>query len=242
MARKHEAVEWLKKGYSPSKIAEQMGVTVSTIMGYLYNQVGEGNIRRSDILFSIDRNTRDTIETIITKLNTTYWYSIHEEAKKNGIDLNRDDLEVYLKLRDVRVALGDMYEYIREIEISLHDLIKKTLISKYGSEDWWRKGVSSKIRSRCAAAREMDPEPAKEPYCYTNFIDLGKIMEKQWEAFKKILPPKLSSNRKDLLSRLTRINRIRNSVMHPAKGSELDENDFSFVRELRSDFTIHIRE
>jgi hypothetical protein len=31
MARKDEAVDWLKKGCPPSKIAEQMGVTISSV-------------------------------------------------------------------------------------------------------------------------------------------------------------------------------------------------------------------
>lgn len=50
MAGKHEAVEWLKKGLSSDRIAKQMEVTVATVMGYLYNQLGKGKIRRSDIL------------------------------------------------------------------------------------------------------------------------------------------------------------------------------------------------
>ncbi|HUA63871.1 MAG TPA: hypothetical protein VML19_34305 [Verrucomicrobiae bacterium] len=53
MARKHEAAEWLTKDNSPIAIAALMGVSLETVMGYLYNHVGEGKIRRSDILFSI---------------------------------------------------------------------------------------------------------------------------------------------------------------------------------------------
>lgn len=124
MARKHEAVEWLKKGYPPSKIAEQMGVTVSTVINYLYNQVGEGRIRRSDIVFSIGQNTRDTIEDIISETGSAYWFDIYRAAERSGKQIDRDDLQIYLELRDARVALGDMYEIIRHIEVTLHSSIK----------------------------------------------------------------------------------------------------------------------
>lgn len=42
-----------------------MGVTVSTVLGYLYRQAGVGKIQRSDIILSINRETRDLIEAAI---------------------------------------------------------------------------------------------------------------------------------------------------------------------------------
>ena len=190
------------------------------------------------MVFSIDQDTRDIIESAISKLNTTHWYNIYREAERKETPVNRDDLQVYLKLRSDRVALGDMYEYIRDIEIALHEQIKNTLISEHGSEDWWRKGVPTNIRVPCATSLETDPEPAAEPYCYTNFIQLGEIMRRQWKTFRKTLPSRLSSSRKKLLSRLARMNSIRNAVMHPAKGVRLTERDFAFVREFRTDLAI----
>jgi hypothetical protein len=40
-----------------------MQVSIGTVMGYLYNQVGEGTIRHSDILFAIDSEIRAAVET-----------------------------------------------------------------------------------------------------------------------------------------------------------------------------------
>jgi len=233
MARKHEAVGWLKQGDPPSKIAEQMGVTVSTVMGYLYNQVGEGRIRRSDIVFSIDQNTRDTIEHLISEIGTTYWFDIYRAIEGSGRKVNRDDLQIYLDLRDARVALGDMYEIIRDIEVTLHSAIKNILVSEYGPNDWWRKGIQENIRADCAASLERDPEPASEPYCYTNFIHLKEILDKQWKIFSKVLPRKLSSDKKKLLSGLVKLNQIRNAVMHPVRDITPTDKDFAFVREFR---------
>jgi predicted transcriptional regulator len=238
MARKHEAVNWLKQGLSPSEIAKEMGVTVSTIMGYLYNQVGEGAIRRSDILFTIDPNIRGLIESIIGKIESTYWYSIYKEAKEMGWKLDIQNLKIYLELRDARVALGDMYEYISDIEIGLHNLIKDILISEYSSKNWWRKGIPKDIRAKCAALREEDPEPASDAYAYTDFINLSKILQKQWNVFREFLPKNLSSNRRKFLSRLEKLNHIRNCVMHPVKNIEITDQDFFFVREFLTDFKL----
>lgn len=234
MGRRHEAAEWLKQGYPPSKIAKKMGVTVSTIINYLYNQVGEGNIRRSDIVFTINEEIRDAIETIISKYETTYWYKIHRKVERTGKSINKDDLMIYLKLRDARVAFGDMYEFIRDVEINLHDLVKSTLLHEYG-EAWWRKGVPKQIRVDCAISLEEDNEPASEPFSYTTFIHLGEILEKQWNIFKEILPRRLASNRQDTIQRLRKLNHIRNSVMHPIKGIRLTDKDFAFIREFRAD-------
>jgi predicted transcriptional regulator len=231
MARKHEAVEWLKKGYSPSNIARQMGVTLSTVMGYLYNQVGEGNIRRSDIVFSIDKNTRGAIERIISEKKAEYWSDIYREAERVGTPIDEEDLRVYLAQRDARVPLGDMYEMIRDIEVKLHSAVRNILVSQYGPNDWWRKGIPENIRADCAASLERDQIPASEPYCYTNFIDLKQILDKEWEIFSKAL--KLTSDKKKLKSDLQELNRIRNSVMHPVRATMPTDKDFDFVREFR---------
>ena len=233
MARKHEAVEWLKKGCSPSKIAEHMDVTVSTVINYLYNQVGEGRIRRSDIVFSVSQNTRDTIEHLISETGTTYWFDIYRAIERSSRQIDREDLQIYLELRDARVALGDMYEIIRDIEVTLHSSIKNILVSEYGPNDWWRKGIPKNIRAECAASLEKDPEPAGEPYCYTDFIHLKEILDKQWRVFSRALPKKLSSDKKKLLSGLAKLNEVRNSVMHPVRGMIPTDKDFALVREFR---------
>lgn len=49
MGRPDEADELLKKGNSPSKIAQEMGISLASVKQYLYIKVGEGKIRRSDI-------------------------------------------------------------------------------------------------------------------------------------------------------------------------------------------------
>ncbi len=149
--------------------------------------------------------------------------------QKDGGHVDLDDLKIYLEMRD---TLGDLYEKIRNIEVTLHTRIKNILISEYGATDWWRKGVPEEIRAECAASLEKDQEPSDEPYRYTTFIHLKQILEKHWNVISKVLPRNVSSDRKKLLSGLAKLNQIRNFVMHPVRGKKPTDEDFAFVREF----------
>lgn len=95
-----DAIKLLKAGRSPSKIANQTGAPVSSIMSYLNSQIATGKIAKSDIIQTIDKGTRDLIETLISKLNTTYWVYVYREAQKLGTPVDRDDLQIYLQMRE----------------------------------------------------------------------------------------------------------------------------------------------
>ena len=118
MTRKDEAAQHLLSGKSPREIARTMGITIASVEQYLYTKVGEGTIKRSDILFSIERETRRVIEDIIQQSGKTDFNSIFAVARRMGHALNYDELRIYLKLRDARVSMGDMYELICRIELN----------------------------------------------------------------------------------------------------------------------------
>jgi hypothetical protein len=121
--------------------------------------------------------------------------------------------------------------------------VKQAFIAEFGEEQWWRSGVPDSIRAECAALLEKDPEPAEEPYCYTHMINMREILDKRWPILSKYMPKDLLNKKKDILERLLRLNRIRNSVMHPVRNSLLGEEEFEFVRaldrELR-ELTVHM--
>src|SRR5215213_1521424 len=234
MARKDQAAALLKAGNSPSQIASLMGITIGSVAGYLYTKVGEGAIRRSDILFSIDADTREIAEELIQKTGKDDCNLIFRAARREGYSLDYGELEIYLKLRDSRISLGDMYEFLCELEIILHEMIKNVLTDTYGAGEngWWRKGIPSQIRTECVRMREEEKEPAAEPFCYTTFIHLSKIIDTQWSVFSQVLPQKIAKDKKKLLSDLAQLNVIRNYVMHPVKGMPITEDDFAFVRKF----------
>jgi len=235
MARKDQAADLLRQGYPPSQIAAQMGTTPSAIMQYLCLGIGEGELRRSDIAFSLPHDVRVAIEAAIEQTGSNSAAAITRTIRRKGIQANRVDVSVYIHYRRARVVLGDMYELLRMVEVRLHSFVKQAFIAEFGEEQWWRSGVPDNIRAECAALLEKDPEPADEPFCYTHLISLREILDKRWSVLSKYMPKDLLNQKKDLLERLLKLNRIRNSVMHPVRNAVLTEDDFEFVRDLESE-------
>jgi predicted transcriptional regulator len=235
MARKEQAADLLKQGLPPSQIAHQMGTSPAAIMQYLCLKIGEGDLRRSDIAFSLAPELRSAVEEIIAETESTSLSTITRALRKRGISANRVDIGIYIHYRAARAVLGDMYELVRTVEVRLHNFIKHAFIAEFGEENWWRSGVPDNIRADCAALLEKDPEPAEEPYCYTHLINLREMLDKRWSVLSKYAPKHLLNQKKELLERLLRLNRIRNGVMHPVRNAAINEDDFEFVRVLESD-------
>lgn len=233
---RRQASQLLRQGLPPSKIAQQLSIPLGLVMAHLYRQVGEGEIRRSDILFTLNRHAREEIERLITERGSTVAWKIRRWLRQSSIDVDSADLEIYLKLRDSRVALGDMYELVRDLEIQLHQYIREALIREYGAPQWWREGVPVSVREDCAVLNERDSEPAPDLFCYTTVMHLLVIFDKQWNTLAANLPQELRGNKQEFLGRIKRLNQIRNRVMHPVKGFNLTEQDFDFLREFHSEF------
>jgi hypothetical protein len=207
MGRPRDVAELIRRGKTPTEIAAELGVNVTSIAGYIHRAIGEGLIRRSDIYFSVPREHRKMDSTL------GYWYT------------------------DPRHALGDMYEDIRRIEIGVHEKIREALVSHYGDGEagWWRQGVPEKVRVKCQERRERELYDPCEPICYSDLLDLDAILEEQWALLKDLFQV-YTANRKQLSRDLRQLNRIRNKVMHPIRGLVPDEEDFDFVRRLQRAF------
>jgi len=248
MAKFKDAAELIKKGYFLNDIAEELKISFSTLKDYLFRAAGYGFILRSDIIFAIDVNMRNYIESVINDLETDYWYDIYKESKKDNFSIDKDELRFYLELRDTRISLGDMYEYIYTIETNLHKVIKNILIKQYGTGDkgWWEKGIPLTIRKKCAERREEDLEC--ESYCYTDLIDLSNILffknkklkMNNWNIIKEKLPVIANYEKNKLETNLIRLNYIRKAVMHPVRDIRISDNDFKFVFDFRN--SLHLDE
>lgn len=235
MARKDEAVKLLMQGLPPSEIARQMHTTTAAVMQYLCLKIGEGELRRSDIAFSLPREVRAGIEAAIENTGSLNASVVTRELKRQNIAANRLDVGVYINYRRARVVLGDMYELLRTLELRLHSFIKDAFVAEFGQENWWRSGVPDTIRAECAALREKDPEPADDAFCYTHMVNIREMLDKRWPVLSKYMPKHLLNAKKDLLDRLLRLNRVRNAVMHPVRSNVLSEDEFEFVRDLEHD-------
>jgi hypothetical protein len=231
--RRKNAGRLLLEGRSPTQIAAELHFSLGMVLNFLYHEVGLGRLRRSDILFSIDPMMRHAVEQAIAQSGSTVPGKVRRALERAGLQVPRGDLNVYLHLRDSRVDLGDMYEFIREVELRLHTLVQEALIAQYGKGEWWRKGVPLHVREDCALTNERDSEPVASLYCYTTVMHLRQIFDREWPTLSRNLPGQIRADKSEFLASLTRLNRIRNVVMHPVKGILLNENDFDFVRRLR---------
>ena len=227
MGRRDEAERLLQQGLCPSAIARRMGISVKSVIQYLRTRVGEGSLRLSDLYFSWPPEKREILQR--AEQGT---YSDIVFLNSNG--LCRDELILFQSLRNSRVFRGDMYEYVSSMEVAVHGLVRALLEREFGPEEegWWRKGIPSNIRVKCASRREEDEEPCETPYAYTTLIDLSAVVSKNWSLFRSRVPKNYRANRKQLESDFVRLNRIRNSVMHPVKERKWSEDDFEFVRRM----------
>jgi hypothetical protein len=217
---REETLQALVNGQTPGQISKQRGVNLATTLGYLNQMVGEGKLRRSDILFTIPHDVRKAIAAANGKC-------------PKGTDPG--DYRVVQLYGDAAHAFGDMYDDLREIETVLHDFIKLHLQVQLGHDErgWWR-GIPERIRASCHKKREEDAEPAAEAYCYTELLDIASIIEDNWSAFQACMPAEYRSNRKQLLQDFRRLNGIRRMVMHPVRGDAPSESDFEFVRNFKA--------
>jgi hypothetical protein len=233
MARKNEAEHLLRQGLYLSQIARRMGISVKSVVQYLRTQIGEGSLRLSDLYFSWPATKRE----ILDQANRTKYPDVHLLSAN---DLSRDDLELFQSLKSRRVFAGDLYEHVSEAEVAIHRLVRSRLEREFssGRDAWWRGGIPSSIREKCAVRREQDENPCDEPYAYTTLIDLVPVISKNWSLFVAEVPKEYRTNRKQLESDLVRLNGIRNSVMHPVKERKWSEDDFVFVRRIRALFGV----
>jgi hypothetical protein len=230
MARKDEVASLIKSGHNITEIRSQFGISIDSVKSYLYLALDEGLISRSDIITTVPVKQRQIVDDFIRKLSPKSWEEVYTAAREGGQELDPEVLKIYLDFRESKVPMGEMYEFLSNIEVTLHQDIRRVLVLEYGESNWWRRGIPMGIRKACAALREEDTEPAVEPYCYTNFIHLQEILDRQWALFSRYLPPEIIKEKKRFLDKFTRLNQIRNGVMHPVKGLPVTDEDFTFVR------------
>jgi hypothetical protein len=235
MGVREESLQLLWQGLSPKEIAHAKGVSIDTTLGYLDQLVGRGDLRRSDIFFSVPKSIRNSIPASLISSGSFTIQAISNLLKQTNIDVDTEDILVMIKYGDSRHALGDMYEDVRTIETHLHQIIRDTLIEKYGEGEmeWWRQGIPLPIRQTCQSRREEDEDPVEEPYCYTDLLDLWHILDKQWIILKDSIPDEFKGDKRSLRDKLIRLNRIRREVMHPVRGIIPSEEDFDFIREFK---------
>ena len=193
------------------------GLSISTITQHIRQQLGEDEVRPVEVILAFNDVRGEKLDALYTKhLNHAY-----RTFEKHAISLGLiyEEARLYYDVRQSRALRGDIYVFISDIELGLHQFVRNILIQSFGPEEsqWWRKGIPAAVRKTCAQSREDDPDPVTDPYCYTTFIHLSDIIDANWSIFRPVFPEKIIRDRKQLLAKLRDLNHLRNAVMHPVK-------------------------
>jgi hypothetical protein len=234
--KREESILLIKAGYSPGEVAKIRNVTPSTVEQNLSWGIGEGQITRTEIINGVPKIMRDVIDRIIETKNTDYWFTIFMEAKKQGVDLNRFDLKLYLKYTNARVS--DAFHSVISIESALHRLIKASLIEEFDI-DWWEKGIPLKIRKNCI--RRDKTGDISGLFHYTTFRDLYKILERD-EIFTPVWFLKHLGDKTTFLKNIEKTIQLRNNIFHPVKTINLKDDDYVFLTEITQNEVPKIKE
>ncbi len=262
MSARSEAAKLIKSGCSPTDVAKQLGKTerLEELRRLLLTQVGEGKLLLSEIYFSIPEARRKQFqsfyegfgESLVDAFDETFgdgdakvdvgWLLLrgaelgwprNPKMKEICDDRSWIDCDLYWLSKDSPYT--DTYRFLRDLEMTLHRLIRKTLQLAFQShdDDWLYKGLPPTILKRCLGTKVDDGTQRLEPYAYTNFIDFKEIIARNWGKFREVLPLDVANDKNQLLDRLQKANEIRNGVMHPIKQISLSQDDCKFVRKLR---------
>ena len=134
--------------------------------------------------------------------------------------------------------MATVYTAIAAFENGLREFIRQRLFEEF-EEDWWKKGVSEKVRKKAESRREEEQKirwhtPRGDDYLnYTELGDLGNIIAPQnWSLFE----PHLRSP--DWTRSILRtLERSRNVIMH---SGELGREDIERVGTALRDWLMQV--
>lgn len=197
-----------------------------------YKQLKSLGIRKSfeempaPMLPRLEEAEKIVVDTFNTNLTELPW---------NAWDQNL--YKAYLEFSNDNFLRADLYWEIANLEIMFNHFIREVLKKHYGEneKDWWRKGLTKELRAELVSRLEMDDDPAKDALCYMTFIDIKVILDKNWGIFVVNFPKEVKNDKKRFLGLLTKINALRNQVMHPIKRAKHTYADFELVRNISRD-------
>lgn len=235
--KREEALALLNSGLNPAQIAKAQRVSTTTIISYLDQMVGRGLVRRSDIYFTVRAEARNELSALRASMKrqhpTLDGWGAARRAEGAGMSADlAEEMQVVWHYGDVGNFLGDLFEDLTEIEVTLHRRLGECLQQSFG-HSWWN-AVPAGVRDKCEKLCRGDDEP----FQFTTLMHLADIIESQWQCVRGIFASRYGEKRGELLSALRRMNQIRNVVMHPVRRHIPTEDDVLFVRTLKKDLFI----
>ena len=163
MSRKTTTViKLFREGRTLQEINVQLPKTngIKSILASLDKGVLRGDIKSSDILFTVDKSTRAVVTEIMNNDESIDWDDatveiLQESCQKAGHDIDKHDLDVILRYHPKHFQYGDLYEDMRTIETTLHRYVEQTLKDKFGEE--WLECIPKKQKEDMEQWHSDDP-------------------------------------------------------------------------------------
>lgn len=136
----------IKQGLRPAQIANDLNISLDKILDFIHEAVSRDLVRASEVLRCVPEAQRQAIagKAEAIAFRTTYEVRrLLEKGNEASLWGSRSamvlDIDLVLKYRHGGVLLGELYEDLREIEVSLHRFLRQVLLDAYGSNEvgWW---------------------------------------------------------------------------------------------------------
>jgi hypothetical protein len=230
----------LVNGKSVQEIAEELELSLSEFVDLIFYLTGRYGLLTFRVYFAISPLAREILAKIQKR-----WPALADsrnlELVLPSLEFEGAQVEVEGVFREEIVLASicehllnvNAYGLICTVEDALGTMIRSELQLGYG-DDWWREGVPVEIRKTCSILQEEDPDPAEEQdkYEYWTISHMASILDYRWAIFSKVLPKSITTDKKDFLSKLKRLNRLRNHIMHPIKNYNATKEDLILLEEV----------
>ena len=200
-----------------------------------------GKMRRGDFNHkrwaagAVDKNIDPHDFETINKLADVLYSTVLEVNKKRCEEADEKFRRLVEQKLPANPPSVQAYIYISELERRLHQFVQSRLKQEFGEDEteWWMRGIPKNIRVRCVTTRE-ESASREEPYSFTNLIDLGTIIAKNWVVFETLFRPfkKHLKSKNQMEATICQVNDIRNRVFHLTSPTrmEVSDKDLSFLR------------
>ena len=161
------------------------------------------------------------MEAELAKLEKRGYEIGHLETLKQEDIVDVDLFEIDIKAQAKK--MGELYYLQYCLENSIRRFISDRLHEKYGAA-WWDSKVPPDVKASVEELRKQEKDTpmeirSEDPLAYTNFGDLLKILEHNWDDFSDTIRSK-----KAMQETLIRLNRLRNPIAHSC---EMDDDDIT---------------
>jgi hypothetical protein len=206
----------------------------SNALIYAFNDlIGRGLVRRYRVYFLVPEEVRSIVAAESLE-SGQYWSPDDRGGLATSIlhkhsTLQRPDVDVCVRFGPVEQLSGELFLLVREYELLLFGFIRAVLSLALGEErrEWWRGGVPLEIRKVLAA--ESEERDLEEDYQALTLMHMKRILTSKPGMPLFVAATKVPSQG-EFERNVNRVNALRNQLMHPVRGTGIDEESFGTVR------------